>query len=64
VRPEDVVSVVAYDEVQTVVLPATGEEQADLSRRIGAIELGGSTNLSGGGCAGANSSPRRSARAP
>ena len=49
VRPEDVVSVVAYDdEVQTVALPATGEDQGDLPRRIGAIEIGGSTNLSGG----------------
>ena len=49
VRPEDVVSVVAYDDtVQTVALPATGEEQADLARRVGAIEIGGSTNLSGG----------------
>ena len=49
VRPEDVVSVVAYDdEVQTVALPATGDAQRDLVRRIEAIECGGSTNLSGG----------------
>jgi Ca-activated chloride channel homolog len=45
----DVVSVVAYDdEVETVAPPATGEAQADLPRRIEAIETGGSTNLSGG----------------
>jgi Ca-activated chloride channel homolog len=45
----DVVSVVAYDDqVQTVALPATGVEQADLPRRIEQIECGGSTNLSGG----------------
>ncbi|MFW6201034.1 MAG: vWA domain-containing protein [Gemmatimonadota bacterium] len=47
--PEDVVSVVAYDEsVRTVAEPATGAEQTDLARRIEAIESGGTTNLSGG----------------
>jgi Ca-activated chloride channel homolog len=47
--PADVVSVVAYDDsVQTVAPPATGAAQADLPRRIEAIETGGSTNLSGG----------------
>ncbi len=47
--PEDVVSVVAYDnEVHTVAEPATGEAQRDLVERIRAITVGGSTNLSGG----------------
>jgi Ca-activated chloride channel homolog len=47
--PSDVVSVVAYDDgVETVALPATGDAQADLPKRIEAIETGGSTNLSGG----------------
>ncbi|HSJ25982.1 MAG TPA: VWA domain-containing protein [Longimicrobiales bacterium] len=47
--PADVVSVVAYDhEVQTVAPPATGDAQADLPKRIEAMEAGGSTNLSGG----------------
>jgi Ca-activated chloride channel family protein len=47
--PEDVVSVVAYDhEVHTIAEPATGEAQADLVHRIGAITSGGMTNLSGG----------------
>ena len=47
--PEDVVSVVTYDnEVQVVAHPETGEHQADLPNRIGAIEPGGMTNLSGG----------------
>lgn len=48
-RPEDVVSVVAYDdEVRTVAHPATGADQAALPRAIQGIEAGGSTNLSGG----------------
>ncbi len=48
-RPEDVVSVVAYDdEVRVVAEPATGEDQAHLPARIEAVEAGGSTNLSGG----------------
>ncbi|MDT8437348.1 MAG: VWA domain-containing protein [Gemmatimonadota bacterium] len=47
--PEDAVSVVAYDdEVETVALPATGESQEDLVARIGTIDTGGMTNLSGG----------------
>jgi len=47
--PEDVLSVVAYDGVvMTVAPPATGAAQADLPRRIEAIQSGGSTNLSGG----------------
>lgn len=47
--PEDVVSVVAYDdEVETVAEPATGAAQAELPREIERIETGGSTNLSGG----------------
>ena len=48
-RPEDVVSVVAYDDqVQTVAMPATGDSQQQLPREIERIESGGSTNLSGG----------------
>lgn len=47
--PEDMVSVVAYDdEVVVVAEPDAGARQQDLTRRIGAIEAGGSTNLSGG----------------
>lgn len=47
--PEDVVSVVAYDdEVETVAEPATGKAQADLVERIRSIETQGCTNLSGG----------------
>ncbi|HEY8468296.1 MAG TPA: VWA domain-containing protein [Longimicrobiales bacterium] len=47
--PEDVLSVVAYDDaVTTVAPPATGAAQADLPRRIEAIQSGGMTNLSGG----------------
>jgi Ca-activated chloride channel homolog len=47
--PEDMVSVVAYDdEVRTIAMPATGTAQVDLPRRIEDIETGGSTNLSGG----------------
>ncbi|HEX6135735.1 MAG TPA: VWA domain-containing protein [Longimicrobiales bacterium] len=47
--PEDVVSVVAYDDqVVTVAAPAKGAEQALLPREIERIETGGSTNLSGG----------------
>ncbi len=47
--PEDVVSVVAYDdEVRTVAEPGTGGEQAGLTHAIQAIRPGGSTNLSGG----------------
>ena len=48
-RPEDVVSVVAYDdEVTTVAPPATGAAQASLPAQILAIGPGGCTNLSGG----------------
>jgi Ca-activated chloride channel homolog len=47
--PEDLVSVVAYDdEVHTVAEPAKGAAQATLPRQIEQIETGGSTNLSGG----------------
>jgi Ca-activated chloride channel homolog len=47
--PDDVVSVVAYDDqVQTVALPAQGAAQATLPRQIESIHTGGSTNLSGG----------------
>jgi Ca-activated chloride channel homolog len=47
--PEDVVSVVAYDDsVATVALPGTGAEQTGLQEAIAAIETGGMTNLSGG----------------
>lgn len=47
--PEDVISVVAYDDsVATVAEPAKGDAQAHLPRQIEAIESGGSTNLSGG----------------
>jgi Ca-activated chloride channel family protein len=48
-HPQDVVSVVAYDDgIETVALPATGDRQHDLPRQIEAITSGGSTNLSGG----------------
>jgi Ca-activated chloride channel family protein len=48
-HPDDVVSVVAYDdEVVTVAEPATGDTQHTLPNAIAAIEPGGSTNLSGG----------------
>ena len=48
-RPEDVVSVVAYDDqVTTVAQPHTGDAQSDLPAEIEGIEVGGSTNLSGG----------------
>jgi Ca-activated chloride channel family protein len=47
--PDDVVSVVTYDDqVEVVAIPETGERQTDLTTRIAAIEPGGSTNLSGG----------------
>lgn len=47
--PEDVVSVVAYDDaVETVAEPAPGAAQADLVERIHAIGSQGCTNLSGG----------------
>ncbi|MDP9178780.1 MAG: VWA domain-containing protein [Gemmatimonadota bacterium] len=48
-RPEDVVSVVAYDDVVTTIAePQTGDAQRDLPAEIENIESGGSTNLSGG----------------
>ena len=48
-RPEDVVSVVTYDdEVTTVAEPNTGSAQRDLPGEIERIHSGGSTNLSGG----------------
>jgi Ca-activated chloride channel homolog len=47
--PEDIVSVVTYDdEVDTVAPPARGDAQRDLPATLGRIESGGSTNLSGG----------------
>ena len=47
--PEDVVSVVAYDDaVEVVAEPATGDAQHHLTHQIGAIEPRGMTNLSGG----------------
>jgi Ca-activated chloride channel family protein len=47
--PSDVVSVVAYDENVTVVAPPSlGADRRHLARDIGGIEVGGSTNLSGG----------------
>lgn len=47
--PEDMVSVVAYDnEVRVVAEPASGEGQTDLPRLCRSIEARGSTNLSGG----------------
>ena len=48
-HPDDVVSVVAYDDqVLTVAEPATGAAQQNLPNVVRAIEAGGSTNLSGG----------------
>ena len=48
-HPDDVVSVVAYDdEVTTVAEPATGDSQGSLPQQVQHIEAGGSTNLSGG----------------
>jgi Ca-activated chloride channel homolog len=48
-HPEDVVSVVTYDDhVATLAPPATGAEQPDLPHRLASIQSGGSTNLSGG----------------
>jgi Ca-activated chloride channel family protein len=47
--PEDVLSIVSYDdEVTTVAEPARGAEQADVIDRIRSIRSGGTTNLSGG----------------
>ena len=46
---EDIVSVVVFDDrVDTVAMPATGQQQHGLLRAIGRIVEGGSTNLSGG----------------
>lgn len=46
---EDVVSVVAYDDDVTVVAePVSGTAGADVPARIGRIQTGGMTNLSGG----------------
>ena len=48
-HPDDIVSVVAYDEqVLTVAEPATGADQQNLPNVVRAIEAGGSTNMSGG----------------
>jgi Ca-activated chloride channel family protein len=47
--PEDIVSVVAYDDhVMTVANPARGSQQGNVPRAIEAIVSGNSTNLSGG----------------
>ncbi len=47
--PEDVVSVVAFDDhVETVVAPHAGGAESDVSERILHIDARGSTNLSGG----------------
>ncbi len=47
--PEDVVSVVAFDDhVETVVAPHSGGAESDVSERILAIDARGTTNLSGG----------------
>jgi Ca-activated chloride channel family protein len=47
--PDDTVSVVAFDnDVAVVAPPATGEAQENLPDLIRTIEVGGSTNLSGG----------------
>ena len=46
--PEDVVSVVAYDDTVTTVTPPRTSDGAVISTQIRAIEAGGSTNLSGG----------------
>jgi len=47
--PEDVVSVIAFDDhVDVVAPPATGEAQEQLPDLIRGIQPGGSTNLSGG----------------
>ncbi len=46
---EDVVSVVAYDdEVRTVAARVTGAGREELLTRIGELDAGGTTNLSGG----------------
>jgi len=61
-RPADVVSVVAFDnEVATVAEPATGEGQTGLPAEIERIEVGGSTNLSGGWLRGRELVSRRQA---
>jgi Ca-activated chloride channel homolog len=47
--PEDVISVVAFDDhVETVAEPGTGAEQSELTRAIRGIDTRGMTNLSGG----------------
>jgi len=47
--PTDTLSVVAYDSSVTIVAPpATGDEQVHLVRQIETIQVGGTTNLSGG----------------
>jgi Ca-activated chloride channel family protein len=48
-HPEDMVSVVTYDdEVQTIAEPANGTSQRGLARAIERVQSGGATNLSGG----------------
>jgi Ca-activated chloride channel family protein len=47
--PEDVVSVVAYDDgIDTIAMPATGTQQGYVTPLLQRIGPGGSTNLSGG----------------
>ena len=47
--PDDLVTVVTYDDVVTTVAePGPGSEQADLTARIQDLRTGGMTNLSGG----------------
>jgi len=47
--PEDILSVVAYDDVvSTLAEPGTSAEQGELRTRLRALEPGGTTNLSGG----------------
>jgi Ca-activated chloride channel family protein len=48
-RPDDIVSVVTYDDqVDTLAEPNVSQGEAELARAIGRIHSGGSTNLSGG----------------
>ncbi len=48
-HPDDVVSVVAFDDqVQVVAAPAARSRQYQLAQKLAELETGGSTNLSGG----------------
>lgn len=47
--PEDIVSIVAFDDgVDTIAMPATGDQQGFVTPLLQRIGPGGSTNLSGG----------------